>query len=107
MKKKNFQQVFQKAIENGWDNPLFVDLDLYETAEKNANILVSTLLLSISPQFSILDVIYDKSFGKALWGECDTWFTGEGILVPKNGWQYHFQRMIINNSPFDYLLENA
>lgn len=62
-------------------------------------------------RLSVPEVIFNKEFAKALWGECSTWWphsNGEMTnLLPQDGWQYHLQMMVIADDPIAYLGKNS
>jgi hypothetical protein len=62
---------------------------------------------SLFDQVKVYQLIYDKQFARALWGEqkSDVW-NDYDIPKPGTGWQHHLQQMVIADDPIAYLADN-
>jgi hypothetical protein len=108
-------KAIQKAIEGGWEQNLHYLHGNLKDKEAIFMKWVSNLELAgdhayynYDEYFCVLELIFNHDFAKALWGECTTWFNnqyGPGI-VPKDGYQFHLQQMVIADDPIAYLGEN-
>ena len=78
--KAKLKKVIEKAVENGW------------------------IHVSVNEEYQA--ILFDKSFAKAIWGEC----THEGAEFEKEmlgeEWQHHLQQAVISKNPIDYYYEN-
>lgn len=82
-------EAINKAFVNGW-KPL-------QEGDKSANGLTMAKALLVSKsskiyKYSVVQLLYDHDFAKALWGEKD--------------WKTHVQRMVISKHPINYLKKN-
>jgi hypothetical protein len=57
-------------------------------------------------EFAIEEIIYNKEFAKALWGEDTQWSPEPGIVLTGNKWKHHLCEMVIADNPLEYLEAN-
>lgn len=102
-------KAIQKAIEGGWKQPDSLQFtDHSEYVIYNVNGLDDAWSV-----FKIRELLLNREFAKALWGEapeecgCDCdggpdYFDREEMPA----WQYHLQQLVISEDPIKYLGEN-
>lgn len=92
--KETLEAAINKAIDGGW-NPGNEPEDL------------ASMSINRQGGWTVNDIIFDKDFAKALWGnkKTESWNDYE-VVVPYTGWQYHIQQMVIAENPIEYLKEN-
>lgn len=107
------QEILTKAVdialENGWKP------ELYLPGPIEANQVISYYDCD---EFRYFDVIYDKDFAKALWGDTEVAPMPNGTCLYETGddninykvyqpaWQMHLQQMVIAEDPVKYLGES-
>lgn len=103
-------RAIKHATANGW---MPAGMKAVKADESGKIIFVSKDGNEFEPM-SIYDVVYDREFAKALWGETKKLESGEyppEVIVYKDKpmwepWSYHLQRMVIADNPLQYLEEN-
>ena len=99
--KEILEQAIQKAIDGGWRGDM---LDIKVKQQDNGIVRVYW----DNTEWSVLDILYNKAFAKALWNTPMhsttevNFYTASGL----SEWQYHLQQMVISDDPIQYLKEN-
>lgn len=86
-------EAIKKAIKNGWKDEYGVKLTSFK--EYKHGFFSINRKKGYPHLFSPID-IFSHSFAKAFWGNQD--FGDEGLA-----WQYHLQRMVLEEDPITYL----
>jgi hypothetical protein len=109
--KEILEKAIAKAIDGGW-SIYYQGTPLWSVRELSAVIIDSPNLHSAE------QLIFNKDFSRALWGEelhhetfvvpieLNKRFAGTKDLDIKPLWQYHLQQMVIADDPVQYLGEN-
>jgi hypothetical protein len=123
-KKQVLEKAIQKALDNGWLDShkmksfknWVIDFDCYGEehawAEIQQDYLKSRWQLpkTVYKWDTDEQLLYDKSFAKALWGVNPMWSNdpmGAYNDSPKEtNWQHHLQLMVIADDPIKYLGDN-
>lgn len=104
--KQILEQAISRAIDGGWRGDM-----LNIKVEQQDNGIVRVYW--DETEWSVLDIVYNKAFAKALWGEEAT-YDMTHVVKPDNtyrmnvrpAWEYHLQQMVIAEDPIKYLGEN-
>ena len=95
------KKIIERAKENDWDNSKHLEWRVSKKGVAYTGDLATEGMVHFSPVF-----LFDKSFAKAIWGEC----THEGAEFEKEmlgeEWQHHLQQAVISKNPIDYFYEN-
>ena len=117
---QKLQKLIEAAIDGGWKQ-----MHIGKYAGMTHDLISGELVTvwehkgletkwSVMSKWSVMAVIFNHEFNKALWGEgerppclCDyeDWMCEE-IQHNTNAWQYHLQRAVINENPIDYMYDN-
>lgn len=110
------KKAIQKALDRGWPSILAASLVDWNVSQDpiNGKLVVAQSISArhVSLQ-SFEEVIYDRYFTKALWGDeeymclCayEDWCCQEDCSS-KPMWQYHLQQMVIAEDPIKYMGDN-
>ncbi len=108
------EKAIQKAVDGGWTD--YNSLESLELVKTTANTVTlkgwveyvdedgNTDESQTEITFNYKELIFNHDFAKALWGEKEQDWDGEGYTTPD--WQYHLQEMVIANNPIEYLGAN-
>lgn len=107
--KEILERAIQKAIDNGWVKPKHLDFEGIDEF-----IIYNTDSHSDEPwfEFKTRDLVFDKSFCKALWGdkfinpEMRDDIGSKIIAFQQTAWKHHLRQMVISDDPIKYLGEN-
>lgn len=90
------EKAIQKVMDGGWST---FGVSPSKPIEVDENLLIGEF-----KNWHYPDIIFLHDFAKALWGEQEQDWDGEGYTTPD--WQYHLQQMVIAEDPIAYLGEN-
>ena len=118
--KEILEKAIQKAIDGGWRGDI---LDIKVEAQDDGLVR----LYWDNTEWSVLDIIFNHDFAKALWGEklLDIYYDdnsnnyehmggklnypyneGAGMEYTVASWKFNLQQMVISDDPVKYLGDN-
>ncbi len=106
------ENAIEKAIDGGWLEiktkavfSAFYETDVWDDWGDSAKLFVIELKQRNSVEFqSVEQLIYNKEFAKALWGESKSIKGNEPWQTL--GWEHHLKNMVVAEDPIEYLAEN-
>jgi len=117
--KEILANAIKKAVDNGWNGGGYDTSAVFNYDEySGSTIHIMTCQAGSLKSFiyhSIVEIIYNHSFAKALWGDgskvmmgsAPNHFESDGILwLGGAPWEYHLQHMVISDDPIKYLGEH-
>ncbi len=93
------KKALQRAIDNGWDGSHYFVMGNRAKELKD---------YEIWNHYSKNDIIFNRDFAKALWGE-GAFANPSGdssTQVAITGWHHHLMQMVVSEDPIEYLKEN-
>ena len=106
--KKILEKAIAKAIDGGWMTTLASSFMEWSVGGDDGDTWVNRELAGV-PMYKLFasQIIFDKQFAKALWGEgSKAHKLNERVTVYDFPWQTHLQNMVIADDPIQYLGEN-
>lgn len=113
-------KAIEKAIAGGWKVHTHKPIDFGVREDLVSLIEVPELVEIITEKeiiseptdtyaYSKNDLLFNKQFAQALWGEKQIWWGHENAPEARHeipAFQYHLQQMVIADDPLEYLREN-
>jgi len=103
------KKAIEKAIENGWNPPFIIINNEIKITRGFIFHREMVCILYKDSYYPIEVLIFSHSFAKAFWG--DRYMTPEEedkevglnqtVIMPR--WQYHLQKMVLEEDPIKYL----
>lgn len=113
-KAKVLEQAIRKAQANGWWQEYAVkhtsDLGWTVTLREKPQQTSGGLTANVTTLLSEYDILYDKDFAKALWGDEQIPLKpGQYVILGVGNmiaWRHHLKRMVVADDPIAYLAEH-
>jgi hypothetical protein len=95
-------KAIQKAIDGGWKGEYLGKLKIWQ--QDNGIVRIKN---NLDEEWAVEEIIYNKAFAKALWGEDKEMFCiGDSKVFFDVAWKEHLRRMVIADDPIAYLGEH-